>query len=47
MNTTATIQLSRGSVPDGEWLVRVMVDGAQSIPTMSADVYDGPLLSLP
>jgi hypothetical protein len=43
----ATIQLSRGSVPDGEWLVRVMVDGAQSIPTMSADVYDGPLLSLP
>ena len=35
------------AVPDGDWLVRVMVDGAQSLPTMSADVYDGPMLSLP
>ncbi|MEZ0449718.1 DUF4255 domain-containing protein [Cellulomonas sp. ICMP 17802] len=44
---SSTIQLDRADVPDGDWLVRVVVDGAQSMPTMSADVYDGPVLSLP
>ena len=43
---SSTIELDRAKVPDGDWLVRLVVDGAESIPTRSADVFDGPVLSL-
>ncbi len=44
---TATITLPHAEVPDGTWLVRVQVDGTESLPTASADVFDTPALTLP
>lgn len=42
---TATIP--RDDVPDGRWLVRVQVDGVESIPELVGDVYAAPALVLP
>jgi hypothetical protein len=43
-STSADIQ--RTSVPDGEWLVRLIIDGADSLLTASTDVFDQPLVTL-
>jgi hypothetical protein len=34
-------------LPAGDWRVRVVVDGASSLPTMTGGVYDGPTLTVP
>jgi hypothetical protein len=42
-----SITINRDLVPNGEWLVRILVDGVESVPQMAGGVYDGPLLSRP
>ncbi len=39
--------IPRADLPNGTWLVRVEVDGVESLPTMSADRYDQPAVTLP
>jgi hypothetical protein len=41
------ISVDRGAIPDGTWLVRLQVDGAESLPESSAEVLDSPALTLP
>lgn len=43
----ARIELPRADVPDGTWLLRVQVDGVESLPVVGADTYDSPSLELP
>lgn len=43
----ATVVLQRDDVPDGDWLVRIGVDGADSLPELDGEVYTRPRLSLP
>ncbi|MFC7562283.1 DUF4255 domain-containing protein [Actinomadura namibiensis] len=43
----AAVSVSRGAVPDGEWLVRVHVDGVSSLPERDGEVYSAPKLVLP
>jgi hypothetical protein len=44
---TATVELRRSAVPDGTWLVRVTVDGAESRPRLVGGTYSEPALVLP
>lgn len=39
--------LERATIADGDWLVRLVVDGADSLPRLSGDTYGEPLLRLP
>ncbi len=41
-----TLTLDRSGLPDGDYLVRVEVDGIASIPDRTGDLYTGPLLEL-
>jgi Pvc16 N-terminal domain len=43
----ATLTLPRGEIPDGRWLVRVQVDGVDSLPEIVGEVYGAPDLTLP
>lgn len=43
---STSADVPRASVPNGEWLLRMIVDGADSLLTASADVFDQPLLTL-
>jgi hypothetical protein len=42
-----TAQIAREDVPDGNWLVRVQVDGVDSLPELVGETYDEPALVLP
>jgi hypothetical protein len=42
-----TVAVSRTGVPTGDWIVRLAVDGAESLPTMTSGRWSGPLLSQP
>lgn len=44
---TSSVALSRADLPAGTWLVRVQVDGVQSLPGVVGDVYGSPTLTLP
>lgn len=44
---SGAITLPHAEVPDGTWLIRVQVEGTESLPTASADVFDTPALTLP
>lgn len=41
------VTFAHGVVPDGTWLVRLQVDGTDSIPEASGETYDQPALTLP
>lgn len=41
------LEVPVAQIPAGTWLVRVEVDGVMSQPTMTADTYDGPAVTLP
>jgi len=41
-----TVVLDRGPIPDGDWLVRVVVDGADNMPRLVGETYGEPLLRL-
>lgn len=41
------LDVARSELTAGTWLVRVTVDGAESLPTLSGDTYDGPAVTLP
>ncbi|GAB3047273.1 DUF4255 domain-containing protein [Intrasporangium mesophilum] len=43
----ARLDVARNELTAGTWLVRVSVDGAESLPTLSGDTYDGPAVTLP
>jgi len=43
----STITIPRTGLPDGRWLVRIQVDGAESRPSLVGEVYGAPLLVLP
>jgi hypothetical protein len=42
-----TVIFTLADLPAGDWRVRVVVDGASSVPTMTAGVYTGPTLTVP
>jgi hypothetical protein len=42
-----TVELDRSEIPDGTWLVRLSVDGAESLPVLDGDSYTAPSLVLP
>ncbi|HET6856787.1 MAG TPA: DUF4255 domain-containing protein [Streptomyces sp.] len=41
------LSLRRSDIPDGHWLVRVQVDGVDSLPELVGDRYAAPALTLP
>jgi hypothetical protein len=41
------LDVARTELTAGTWLVRVIVDGAESVPTSIGDTYDGPSVTLP
>jgi hypothetical protein len=41
------ITVSREGVPAGDWLVRLQVDGIESLPESSDETFDQPALTLP
>ena len=43
----ASLALPRDEIPDGRWLVRVQVDGADSLPEIVGETYGAPDLTLP
>ena len=43
----SSLTVSREGVPAGEWLVRVQVDGIESLPEASAETFDQPAVTLP
>ena len=43
----ATIVLPREEIPEGRWLVRVQVDGVDSLPEIVGETYGAPDLTLP
>jgi hypothetical protein len=43
----ATLALPRDEIPDGRWLVRVQVDGVDSLPEIVGETYGAPDLTLP
>jgi Pvc16 N-terminal domain len=42
----AELVLPRADIPDGHWLVRLQVDGVESLPQLAGDVYGEPDLTL-
>lgn len=42
-----TVELDRHEIPDGTWLVRLTVDGAESLPVLDGETYTAPALVLP
>jgi hypothetical protein len=43
----ATVTLDRATVPDGEWLVRVEIDGIESGLELVGGVYARPVVTVP
>jgi hypothetical protein len=43
----ATVVLAREEIPEGRWLVRVQVDGVDSLPEIVGETYGAPDLTLP
>jgi hypothetical protein len=43
----SSVTVPRADVPDGTWLVRVMVDGVDSLPELVGDTYGAPSVTLP
>jgi hypothetical protein len=43
----ATIAVPRDEIPEGRWLVRVQVDGVDSLPEIVGETYGAPDLTLP
>ncbi|WP_441287823.1 DUF4255 domain-containing protein [Sorangium sp. KYC3313] len=43
----ADVVFDVADLPNGTWRVRVSIDGADSLPTMTAGVYTGPTLTVP
>jgi hypothetical protein len=43
----AEVALPRTAIPNGHWLVRVQVDGADSLPELVGETYGAPDLTLP
>jgi hypothetical protein len=43
----AEVTLPRADIPDGTWLVRLRVDGVDSLPELVGDTYGAPALTLP
>jgi hypothetical protein len=43
----ADVVFDVADLPSGTWRVRVSIDGADSLPTMTAGVYTGPTLTVP
>lgn len=43
----ATVGLDRADIPEGRWLVRVQVDGVDSVPELAGETYGEPDLVLP
>jgi hypothetical protein len=43
----ASLALPRDEIPDGRWLVRVQVDGVDSLPEIVGETYGAPDLTLP
>ena len=41
------VALRLDDIPNGQWLVRLTVDGADSLPLLDGDTYTQPRLSLP
>ena len=41
------VTVSRNGIPTGDWIVRLVVDGVESLPTTTAGSWSGPLLSQP
>jgi hypothetical protein len=41
------VLLDRADIPDGAWLVRIVVDGAESLPELDGETYAAPALRLP
>ena len=41
------LDVARSELTAGTWLVRVVVDGAESLPTSSGETYDEPSVTLP
>lgn len=41
------VTVAHDAVPDGTWLVRLQVDGTDSLPTATGETYDQPALTLP
>lgn len=41
------LPLAAGDVPSGDWLVRVQVDGVDSLPDLVGEVYGAPALTVP
>ncbi len=44
---TPALTVSRDGVPAGDWLVRLQVDGIESLPEASGETFDQPALTLP
>jgi hypothetical protein len=44
---SADVLLDRADIPDGAWLVRIVVDGAESLPELDGEIYAAPALRLP
>jgi hypothetical protein len=42
-----SVTVPRGAVPDGRWLVRVRVDGVDSLPEQADGTYQSPAITLP
>ncbi|MFE9018100.1 DUF4255 domain-containing protein [Streptomyces sp. NPDC007808] len=42
-----SFEMSREGVPQGQWLVRVQVDGVESIPELVGEAYGAPSVTLP
>jgi hypothetical protein len=42
-----SVTVPRSAVPDGKWLVRVQVDGVESLPEQVDGVYGAPAITLP
>lgn len=43
----SVLDVDEAALTAGTWLVRVAVDGVESVPTASAGTYDGPAVTLP
>ncbi|HEY7430131.1 MAG TPA: DUF4255 domain-containing protein [Streptosporangiaceae bacterium] len=43
----SSVELQREGIPDGDWLVRLRVDGVDSLPGLAGETYGAPALTLP
>jgi hypothetical protein len=43
----SSVELHREVIPDGRWLVRLRVDGVDSLPELAGETYGAPALTLP